>query len=70
MRYRVSTAAALMLFSWASLARSADTAPPAVGDKAPEFTLRSVAGTEVRLSELVAQGPVALVVLRGYPGYQ
>jgi peroxiredoxin len=45
-------------------------AQPLVGDAAPDFTLRSLAGGEVTLSEFVADGPIALVVLRGYPGYQ
>jgi len=44
--------------------------PPAEGTKAPDFSLKSLAGKTVRLSTLTKQGPVALVVLRGYPGYQ
>jgi peroxiredoxin len=44
--------------------------PPAVGDKAPDFTLSTVGGKRVRLSDLTAKSPVALIVLRGYPGYQ
>lgn len=46
------------------------TAPPAVGTKAPDFTLESLAGEQVMLSNIAKQGPVVLVVLRGYPGYQ
>jgi len=45
-------------------------APPAVGQKAPDFALSNVNGKTLRLSELTANGPVALIVLRGYPGYQ
>ena len=45
-------------------------APPAVGEKAPDFALSTVDGKSVRLSEMVSKGPVVLVVLRGYPGYQ
>jgi len=41
-----------------------------VGDKAPDFALSTVQGKTVRLSEVAAKGPVVLVVLRGYPGYQ
>jgi len=43
---------------------------PAVGDKAPAFTLKSLRGKSVSLSEQTSAGPVALIVLRGYPGYQ
>jgi thioredoxin-dependent peroxiredoxin len=45
-------------------------APPLVGEKAPDFALSTPEGKSVRFSELVAKGPVVLVVLRGYPGYQ
>ncbi|QDU26818.1 Putative peroxiredoxin [Anatilimnocola aggregata] len=43
---------------------------PAVGDKAPDFKLSTADGEEVSLAKLVKQGPVVLIVLRGYPGYQ
>lgn len=52
----------------ASLAE--DAALPEVGDKAKDFTLESLDGEDVTLSKLTADGPVVLVVLRGYPGYQ
>jgi thioredoxin-dependent peroxiredoxin len=44
--------------------------PPLVGEKAPDFALSTPEGKSVRLSEMVSNGPVVLVVLRGYPGYQ
>lgn len=44
--------------------------PPAVGDQAPDFTLTTIQGKKVRLSEMTAKSPVVLVVLRGFPGYQ
>ncbi len=44
--------------------------PPAVGDKAKDFQLSSLDGKSVRLSQMTAKGPVVLVVLRGFPGYQ
>src|SRR6266446_6967122 len=51
--------------------RAADKgALPAVGDDALDFELESLAGKTVKLSELVKEGPVVLVALRGYPGYQ
>jgi len=52
------------------LAIPALAAPPVVGQTATDFSLRSVRGSEVRLSELTAQSKVALLVLRGFPGYQ
>ncbi len=45
-------------------------APPAVGEKAPDFVLKNLDGKAVRLSEKTAKGPVVLIVLRGFPGYQ
>ncbi len=52
-------------------AQTAFAAPvPKVGDTLPSFTLNTPAGTPVALSSLLKKGPVVLVVLRGYPGYQ
>jgi peroxiredoxin len=51
-------------------ASSFAAAPPAVGQRAPDFELNNVAGKKVKLSDVLAGGPVVLVVLRGYPGYQ
>ena len=45
-------------------------AAPLVGEKAPDFALSTPEGKNVRLTEMVSKGPVALIVLRGYPGYQ
>ncbi len=45
-------------------------AAPKVGDAALEFSLETLTGEKVTLSDAAAQGPVVLVVLRGYPGYQ
>jgi len=45
-------------------------AQPRVGDKALDFSLQSLQGKTVRLSQVTAKSPVALVVLRGFPGYQ
>ncbi len=44
--------------------------PPTVGEKARDFVLSTPDGKSMRLSEVNARGPVALIVLRGYPGYQ
>jgi len=43
---------------------------PKVGDTAADFSLKALDGAAVRLSEEVARGPLVLVVLRGWPGYQ
>jgi thioredoxin-dependent peroxiredoxin len=43
---------------------------PAVGQQAKEFDLEELGGGRAKLSELSKAGPVVLVVLRGYPGYQ
>ena len=46
---------------------------PQVGQTAVDFELQAVNGEldgNVRLSDLTGQGPVVVVVLRGYPGYQ
>lgn len=54
----------------AQMASMAMATPPKVGEKARDFTLQSLDGASVRLSEQVGRGPVVLVVLRGWPGYQ
>jgi peroxiredoxin Q/BCP len=41
-----------------------------VGETAPDFALDSLDGQKVSLSAVAGQGPLVLVVLRGYPGYQ
>lgn len=60
-------AAALMLLC-TSIPGLAQT--PDVGQKAPAFTLATPDGKPQSLTAITAKGPVALVVLRGYPGYQ
>ena len=43
---------------------------PKVDDEAKDFELASIGGEKVKLSKVTEGGPVVLVVLRGYPGYQ
>ena len=66
-------APALLLVAAVSLvanpARAADRFPR-IGAVAEDFQLSSVQGAPTRLSDKLAAGPVVLVVLRGYPGYQ
>ena len=44
--------------------------PPKVGDTAEDVEWPSLSGGKVQLSEMATKGPVVLVVLRGFPGYQ
>jgi peroxiredoxin Q/BCP len=57
------------LFALSSLFAAA-AQPPAAGEKAPAFSLLTMQGAKVSLSEMTAKGNVVLVVLRGFPGYQ
>ena len=41
-----------------------------VGEEAKDFELPAIGGGNVKLSKFTDAGPVVLVVLRGYPGYQ
>lgn len=43
---------------------------PKQGDQAPEFTLKDHGGEAVELKKLREKGPVIVLFLRGYPGYQ
>ena len=62
--------ALLVLASCIPAAAQTPAQTPDVGQKAPGFTLTTPDGNPVAFSTLTAKGPVALVVLRGYPGYQ
>ncbi len=53
-----------------TIAASAEAGIPKVGDTAADFTLQTPSGEPVRLATLNEKGPVVLVVLRGWPGYQ
>ena len=53
----------------ADIANAADK-PPAVGDIASDFILDAIDGEKAQLSQLQKKGPVVLIVLRGFPGYQ
>jgi peroxiredoxin len=58
------------LAAFAAALPLAAAAPLVVGEKAPDFMLSTPEGKKVRLSEVMSKGPVVLVVLRRYPGYQ
>lgn len=61
-----------VMASWLMLTGVAFAQPmvPKVDMKAPEFALKDAAGTSVVLSRERTQGPVVLIVGRGWPGYQ
>src|SRR5262249_11063416 len=59
-----------ILLPTADLKAAQPATPLTIGDKARDFTLSTVTGTAVTLSHELAAGPVVLVVLRGWPGYQ
>jgi peroxiredoxin len=44
--------------------------PPAVGEKLGDFTLKQLDGKSITLSELNKSGPVVVLMLRGWVGYQ
>jgi len=67
---KVLVAALLGMATLGLAARAAAATPPAVGEEAKDFQLSALGGGPVKLSKLTADGPVVLVVLRGYPGYQ
>jgi peroxiredoxin len=54
--------------SMASMAMRGET--PKEGQKAADFSLTALDGSTVTLSSELARGPVVLVELRGWPGYQ
>jgi len=62
--------AAALLATVAFGSAAAAEKPPAVGGEAKDFELVAIGGEKVKLSKLTDAGPVVLVVLRGYPGYQ
>src|SRR5260370_19401032 len=68
--HRIFESSVVPVLVMAAAARLVAATPPMVGDKPPDFALSTVQGKTVRLSEVAAKGPVVLVVLRGYPGYQ
>ena len=52
------------------LSTAAFAATPIVGAEAPNFSLQTPDDKTLSLADLTANGPVALILLRGYPGYQ
>ena len=44
--------------------------PPKIGDTIKDYKFRTIAGKELKLADAANKGPVVLIVLRGFPGYQ
>lgn len=61
---------ALIAIGAVSVAASAFAETPAVGTKAPDFTLSTPVGKAVQMSQMQRGHDLVLVVLRGFPGYQ
>ncbi len=67
--------AMLMSLAWLAPSGAAGqnpppTPPPAVGEEARDFTLTRIDGRPIALSVLTQQGPVVVLMLRGWVGYQ
>ena len=62
---RAAVIVSATLFGTASIAQT-----PAVGAKAPDFTLSTPTGKSVQMSKEIQGHGLVLVVLRGFPGYQ
>jgi peroxiredoxin len=60
----------LILLATLFFGAPAFAATPAIGAKAPEFTLSTPTGKAVRISKEQHGHELVLVVLRGFPGYQ
>jgi peroxiredoxin len=63
--FRVFVALSAVFFATAVFAET-----PAVGSKAPDFTLSTPTGKTVQMSKELQGHNLVLVVLRGFPGYQ
>lgn len=59
-----------VLAAFSSIQLSAQMSPPAVGEKLPNFTLAKLDGSKISLSGFTKTGPVVVVMLRGWVGYQ
>jgi len=70
MTTRRSLTFACFLTVAATFVPSAGGAPPPRGEKNRPFTLETLAGKAASLDSFTKSGPVVLLVLRGYPGYQ
>jgi peroxiredoxin len=68
MKNKILLLLAAALFTCSMFLNAAE--PPKVGGNAPDFTLKTLDGQPVTLSDLTASNKTVLIVLRGWPGYQ
>ena len=64
------TASLVVWSSWATGPTVLAQAPPAIGETARDFTLPKLDETTINLADLMAEGPVVMIMLRGWVGYQ
>jgi peroxiredoxin len=71
-RLRASAAIAVMAICGVTTAYAAAglEKAPKLGEKAPPFVLAALDGQRITLASELVRGPVVLVLLRGWPGYQ
>jgi peroxiredoxin len=50
--------------------RAQSTSPPAIGDRLRDFTSNRLDGKSIHLADLTKQGPIVMLMLRGWVGYQ
>lgn len=71
MFYPVALAGVLLISTPGLVYQHADqNSPPKVAQTAPDFQLKTPEGKQVTLTNMRKNGPVVVVVLRGFPGYQ
>ena len=71
MLHPVALIGALLISSFGLVNPNMDQkSPPQVSESAPNFQLKTLEGKQVTLTDLQKEGPVVVVVLRGFPGYQ
>ncbi len=69
-RHAFLIALTLPLMALSAAPTTAPAGPPAVGAHAPDFTLDTLDGQAVHLAALTHDGPVVVIQLRGWVGYQ
>ncbi len=61
---------AVALTGFAEPSQTPAASRPTVGSRARNFKLKTVPGEEIELTAMMKKGPVVLLMLRGFPGYQ